>query len=64
MSRTYRRRAQRQDYDWVLRDYRWVDGALVPFLIDPRSKDGRRACADVPNRRRFDVSQLRPPPEH
>lgn len=45
MSRTYRRRAERHDYDWVLRDYRWVNGALVPFLIDPHSKDGRRAIA-------------------
>ena len=43
MSRTYRRRGQRQDYDWVLRD--WVNGALVPFFIDPRSKEGRRAVA-------------------
>jgi hypothetical protein len=24
MSRTYRRRGGRHDYDWVLRDYRWV----------------------------------------
>ena len=29
----------------MLRDYRWVNGALVPFLIDPRSKEGRRAIA-------------------
>jgi hypothetical protein len=42
MSRTYRRRGERHDYDRVLRDYRWVDGALVPFLIDPRSQEGRR----------------------
>ena len=45
MSRTYRRRGERHDYDWVLRDYRWADGTLVPFLIDPRSKEGRRAIA-------------------
>jgi len=45
MSRTYRRRGERRDYDWVLRDYRWVGGALVSFLIDPRSKDGRHAIA-------------------
>ncbi|MGH8193865.1 MAG: hypothetical protein ACREQ8_05595 [Woeseiaceae bacterium] len=25
MSRTYRRRRQRHDYDWVLRDYRCYD---------------------------------------
>lgn len=45
MSRTYRRRGARHDYDWVLRDYRWLDGALVPFLIEPHSKEGRRAIA-------------------
>ena len=45
MSRTYRRRGQRQDYDWVLRDHRWVSGVLVSFLIDARSKEGRRAIA-------------------
>lgn len=45
MSRTYRRRGERHDYDWVLRDRRWVDGALVAFLVDPRSKEGRRAIA-------------------
>jgi hypothetical protein len=45
MSRTYRRRGQRRDYDWVLGDYRWVNGALIPFLIDAHSKEGRRALA-------------------
>lgn len=45
MSRTYRRRGQRHDYDWVLRDYRWINGALVTFWIDGRSKGGRRAIA-------------------
>ena len=45
MSRTYRRRGQRQDYGWVLLDYRWVGGVLVSFLIDARSKEGRRAIA-------------------
>ena len=45
MSRTYRRRGQRHDYDWVLLDYRWVSGVLIPFLIDARSKEGRRAIA-------------------
>jgi hypothetical protein len=33
MSRTYRRRGQRHDC------------ALVPFLVDARSKEGRRAIA-------------------
>jgi hypothetical protein len=45
MSRTYRRRGQRHEYSWVLRDYRWINGALVPFLVDARSKEGRRAIA-------------------
>jgi len=45
MSRTYRRRGQLHDYDWVLRDYRWINGPLVPFWIEARSKEGRRAIA-------------------
>lgn len=45
MSRTYRRRGERHDYDWVLRDSCWVNGTLVIFRIDPRSKEGRRAIA-------------------
>lgn len=45
MSRTYRRRGQRQEYVWVLRDYRWDGRALVPLLIEASSKEGRRAIA-------------------
>ena len=45
MSRTYRRRGQRHDYDRVLRDYDWVNGVLTRFWIDARSKEGRRALA-------------------
>ncbi|MGH8737922.1 MAG: hypothetical protein ACREVC_11230 [Burkholderiales bacterium] len=45
MSRTYRRRGQRHDYDFVLRDYCWIDGTLVRFWIDQHSKEGRRALA-------------------
>ena len=45
MSRTYRRRGARHDYDWMLHDYRWVGGMLVAFLIDRPSKEGRRAIA-------------------
>lgn len=45
MSRTYRRRGERHDYDWVLRDSRWINGVLTPFRIDPRSREGRRAIA-------------------
>jgi hypothetical protein len=45
MSRTYRRRGQRHEYRWVLRDYRWAGGALVPFRIEASSNAGRRAIA-------------------
>ena len=45
MSRTYRRRGERHDYEWILLDYRRVNGALIPRLIDARSKEGRRAIA-------------------
>lgn len=41
MCRTYRSRGERHDYDWVLRDYRWVNGTLVPFLTD--AFEGRSA---------------------
>jgi len=29
----------------VLRDCRWINGALISFRIDPNSKQGRRAIA-------------------
>ena len=45
MSRTYRRRGQRHDYDLALRDFRWINGVLTRVLIDARSKEGRRALA-------------------
>jgi hypothetical protein len=45
MSRTYRRRGQRHEYRWVLREWHWSGGALAPHQIDPRSKEGRRAIA-------------------
>lgn len=45
MSRTYRRRGQRHEYRWVLRDSKWIDRVLVTVLIDARSKEGRRAIA-------------------
>ena len=43
MSRTYRRRGQRQEYYWVLFDRQ----LRTPFgaLLDPRSREGRRAIA-------------------
>ena len=45
MSRTYRRRGQRHEYRWVLRDSTWINGFLVPRFIDARSKEGRCAIA-------------------
>ena len=43
MSRTYRRRRQYHEYYWVLFD--WQLGAPVGALLDPRSREGRRAIA-------------------
>jgi hypothetical protein len=45
MSRTYRRRGQRHDYRWVLRNFHWINGVLIPFQVDPNSNEGRRAIA-------------------
>ena len=45
MSRTYRRRGDRYEYRWVLREHEWVNGTRVPFRLDPRSKEGRKALA-------------------
>ena len=45
MSRTYRRRGQRHEYRWVLRDCDWINHVLAPVFIDARSKEGRRAIA-------------------
>jgi len=45
MSRTYRRRGERHDYESVLRDYRWVNSTPIAFRIDAHSREGRRAIA-------------------
>ena len=45
MSRTYRRRSQRHEYRWVLREFEWVDGRLVPTHLEARSREGRKAIA-------------------
>jgi hypothetical protein len=43
MSRTYRRRGQRHDYDLVLRDYRWINGVRFRFSSTRvQGKDGAR----------------------
>ncbi len=47
MSRTYRRRGERHEYRWVLRD--WIFDAesfrVTPCLIDRHSPEGRRKIA-------------------
>lgn len=47
MSRTYRRRGERHEYRWVLRDWAFdvESGHLTHFLIDRYSPTGRRAIA-------------------
>jgi hypothetical protein len=45
MSRTYRRRGQRHEYRWVLRDWKWKNFVLIPALLEARSEEGRRAIA-------------------
>ena len=44
MSRTYRRRGQRHEYRWVLRDWKMLPFA-APVLIDRHSPEGRRRIA-------------------
>ena len=43
MSRTCRRRGQRHEYCWLLFDRR--AGAPIGAMLDPRSREGRRAIA-------------------
>lgn len=47
MSRTYRRRGERHEYRWVLRDsfFDSESRSIVRFLIDRHSPEGRRAIA-------------------
>ena len=45
MSRTYRRRGQRHEYRWVLRDWKRKNFVLIPVLLEARSEEGRRAIA-------------------
>jgi hypothetical protein len=45
MSRTFRRRGERHEYYWVLREYEWAGDRVVPVQIDARSKAGRKAIA-------------------
>ena len=45
MSRTYRRRGERHEYRWVLRDRSDATPWWAHALLDSRSKEGRRAIA-------------------
>lgn len=45
MSRTYRRRGERYEYRWVLRDWSAASIFEPPVLLDRRSPAGRRALA-------------------
>jgi hypothetical protein len=45
MSRTYRRRRQRHEHCWVLREWQSSGEVLAPQQIDLLSKEGRRAIA-------------------
>jgi len=45
MSRTYRRRGQTHEYRWVLRDRSDATPWWANALLDPHSREGRRAIA-------------------
>jgi hypothetical protein len=45
MSRTYRRKHERHEYSWALREWTFESGHLQYFMLDPRSPKGRRALA-------------------
>jgi hypothetical protein len=45
MSRTYRRRGERQEYRWVLREWTFESGAFERTMLDRNSPAGRRAIA-------------------
>jgi len=45
MSRTYRRRGERHEYCWVLREFVFEAGCLTRIAMDRASPVGRRAIA-------------------
>lgn len=45
MSRTYRRRGERHEYRWVLREWTFESGHLIRLSIEANSREGRRAIA-------------------
>ena len=45
MSRTYRRRGERHEYRWVLREWIVESGHVTPVVLDRNSPEARRAIA-------------------
>jgi len=45
MSRTYRRRGERHEYDWVLRDWESAEPFSARIRLDRHSNEGRSALA-------------------
>ena len=45
MSRTYRRKGERHEYRWVLREWTFELGHLQRIMLDRNSIEGRRAIA-------------------
>jgi hypothetical protein len=45
MSRTYRRRGERHEYGWVLREWTFEAGHVKRVMLERNSPDGRRAIA-------------------
>jgi hypothetical protein len=45
MSRTFRRKQERHEYRWVLREWSFADGVVRRYQVDPKSAAGRRAIA-------------------
>ena len=45
MSRTYRRRGERYEYTWVLREWKFEYGHRIRVEIDRHSVEGQRAIA-------------------
>ena len=45
MSRTYRRKGERHEYRWVLREWTFESGYLQRITLDRHSPEGRRTIA-------------------
>ena len=60
MSRTYRRRRQRHEYRWVLRDRQAVTPPGMVLWFDSYSPEGRRAIARFHSDREITVRSAAP----